>query len=389
MYRMRRLMAASAWVSLAIVAQLFAAPAASQDSNELQIPQGPHLIPRSKSDREADFQAEHHIILNVRVQDDAGKAVVGLQPSDFTLLDNSQEMRIASLREAKGVGAPVPPRVMFLLDGVNDTPRELRAIYDGIERFLSSGAGPTELPISLALFTDLRIIADAPTQDRDRLSSQLASLSPLAHPTGCEMGVAQPAGFGQTRLNWPSYVNCLNRKFEVSVNQLARLAEEEANKPGRLILVWLGAGWPRLDGVEFAPDTLALKQNFFDYLVELSDALRLGQVTLDEVTAAGPMHKLDSQKSLQRVEDVTSEKQATATSLSLQALAVAGGGVVLDGPGELAGKIGACMADAESYYVLAFDSHPAENPGEYHSIEIKVNKPGLTVRTTRYYYGEP
>jgi VWFA-related protein len=278
---------------------------------------------------------------------------------------------------------------MFLLDGVNDTPRELRVIHEGIEQFLSSGQGPTELPISLALLNDFRIIADAPTQDRDRLRSELASLLPLAHPTLCEMGVAQATGFGQMGLNRPGYVNCLNRKFEASVPPLTRLAIDQVNTPGRLILVWFGAGWPHLSGPEFAPDTETLKQRFFDYLVELSDTLQEGQVTLDAVARSGPQSKLDSHRNLQEAEDVTSEKQATAASLSLQALAISSGGVVLDGPGELTGKIGACMADAESYYVLAFDSPPAEKPGEYHSIEVKIDKPGLSVRTTRHYYDEP
>jgi VWFA-related protein len=390
MFHITRLTAIFACVVLANLGQMPVVSAFSQESRESQIQQGPQLIPRSESDREANYQAEHHIILNVRVLDDAGKAVTGLRPSDFTLADNGREVGIASLREAKGVGAPVPPRVMLLLDAVNDAPRDLRATHDGIEHFLSGGDGPTEFPISLALFTGSGITANVPTQDRSRLQSELASLMKLKQPAVCGAGVAQSTGLGLGPMQGSRVgSSCQNTLFKMSVPALARLAEQQVRTPGRLILVWFGEGWPRLSGNAFVEDSPELKLNFFDYLIELSGSLQEGQVTLDAVALTGRLNKLDPRKDLEAAEHVTSAKQASAESLSLQALALESGGMALGGPDDLSSKIATCVADAESYYVLAFDSTVAKTPGEYHAIEVKVDKPGLTVRTTRYYYAAP
>jgi hypothetical protein len=47
------------------------------------------------------------------------------------------------------------------------------------------------------------------------------------------------------------------------------------------------------------------------------------------------------------------------------------------------------IADAGSYYALSFDSAPGGNPDEYRSLQVKVNKPGLTAGTNTAYYAQP
>jgi hypothetical protein len=65
------------------------------------------------------------------------------------------------------------------------------------------------------------------------------------------------------------------------------------------------------------------------------------------------------------------------------------GGRVLDGSKDISAGVAACLADADSYYALSFDSAPAVKTGEYHSLEVMVNKPGATVRTSTAYYSQP
>ena len=76
---------------------------------------------------------------------------------------------------------------------------------------------------------------------------------------------------------------CLNLRFQLSVSALKRLAAEQEDVPGRVILIWTGRGWPLLSAHEFRPYSAALKQNFFDNLVEVTNALREAQVTLEAV----------------------------------------------------------------------------------------------------------
>jgi hypothetical protein len=86
---------------------------------------------------------------------------------------------------------------------------------------------------------------------------------------------------------------------------------------------------------------------------------------------------------------VATADQASSGNLALPVLAYQSGGQVLEESTDLAADIDKCIADAKSYYVLSFDSAPAVNADEYHSLQVKVNKPGLTVRTNTAYYAQP
>jgi hypothetical protein len=44
------------------------------------------------------------------------------------------------------------------------------------------------------------------------------------------------------------------------------------------------------------------------------------------------------------------------------------------------------LRDATSYYSLSFEAAPAGEGTQYHALRVKVDKPGLSVRTTAGYY---
>ena len=43
---------------------------------------------------------------------------------------------------------------------------------------------------------------------------------------------------------------------------------------------------------------------------------------------------------------------------------------------------------AEYFYVLSFESPPSAAMHEFHSLEVKVNKPGTKAQTNTVYYAE-
>jgi VWFA-related protein len=86
---------------------------------------------------------------------------------------------------------------------------------------------------------------------------------------------------------------------------------------------------------------------------------------------------------------VKSPRDAQIGDLSLQALAVESGGRVLNSGNDIAGEIAECVNDASSYYVLTFEAPPADGPNEYHKLDVKVEKPGLTALTRTGYYAQP
>ena len=53
-----------------------------------------------------------------------------------------------------------------------------------------------------------------------------------------------------------------------------------------------------------------------------------------------------------------------------------------------AGLIAGCVADAKAYYTLSFAAAAADHPNEYHNLQIKIDKPGLTARTRTGYYAQ-
>jgi hypothetical protein len=76
-------------------------------------------------------------------------------------------------------------------------------------------------------------------------------------------------------------------------------------------------------------------------------------------------------------------------NLGLQVLAVQSGGRVLNSSNDVSSEIAACIADANAFYVLSFDSLPGDGPDEYHALEIKIDRPGVAARTRSGYYAQP
>ena len=119
-------------------------------------------------------------------------------------------------------------------------------------------------------------------------------------------------------------------------------------------------------------------------------SLREAQVTVD---AAGSPDELinpetPNLRDSQFFTGVANEDQASAAHFGLHVFAHQTGGKILTEMRDVAGQIGACVAEVESYYVLTFDSQPAANFGEFHSLAVKVDHPGLDVRTNTLYYAE-
>jgi hypothetical protein len=63
--------------------------------------------------------------------------------------------------------------------------------------------------------------------------------------------------------------------------------------------------------------------------------------------------------------------------------------LALEFSSDVTGMLERCLADAESWYEITFDAAVPEQPNEYHHIEIKLNKPGLSTRTRDGYYAQP
>ena len=358
--------------------------------------QSPRLVPRSHLDRERTYQIQHRIILNVQVTDASGKPATGWQAQDFTLIDDQRPRTNLSFKAVEGATAAA--HVILVLDAVNNSARDIANDRKEVQKFLKQSQEVLTYPMSIAAVSDSGLIVGKSSRDRDAVLNELTALTGNLQAIGCADEMNPNETFqallipdAVTTAESARQLNCLNRRFIESVGALSKLAEKQVNVPGRVILIWIGPGWPHLYNPQFRQDDAALRRNLFTQLVHISTALREGQVTLSMICPPDLLRKTESLNEHDKalLNGLQNEDEVTAGSLSLQAFAHQSGGQILIEKKNIPESIAECIADAGSYYVLSFDSNAAAGPNEFHSLQVKVETPGATVRTNTMYYAEP
>ena len=174
----------------------------------------------------------------------------------------------------------------------------------------------------------------------------------------------------------------------------AGVSRSVAAKPGRKLIVWVSPGWPLL--ARAATDITSTNQRqIFNAIVKTSTALRLGHITLYNVVARGVAGTDVSQfwYYTQFLQGVKAPSQAYPPNLALAVLAVQSGGLVLNGsndiPAAMAKEIAKSADDSRAFYVLTFDASDADHANEYHTLEVRIDQPGVTARTRTGYYTQP
>jgi VWFA-related protein len=385
----------------------FALPAfAQQPAPQASQPQAPSpsvtLTPRTHEEREARYQTQHHVILNLFVTDASGKPVTGLKQEDFALLDNGQPRKFSSFRSVRGSEGIAPVRVVLMLDAVNNGPKDITQDAKGIEQFLTQSPAELTYPTSIALLSGSGASVGEPSKNRDALISETNALAKSVHPFKCtDMAGGSQQVFATMNQATGATIHddvpqgekpgCLNQRFKGSVAALIKFAAGQEDTLGRVLLIWIGRGWPLLLEREFRTESGAIQQNHFDNLVLISTTLREAQVTLDAAFSPDLGRKIELRSDHDNAffDGVPTEAQVTSSSLGLQVLAHQSGGLILTESKDLASEIAKCIADAESYYVLSFDMPPAGNLGEFHSLQVNTDQPGLKVRTNTSYYAQP
>jgi len=314
---------------------------------------------------------DHHMTLDVVVTDKSGKPIPNLQQQDFTLLDNKQPVKILSF---EAVVAHPPVEVVLLVDEINTAFINVSLERQQVEKYLKRDGGELPRPVSLAIASDSGVaMSTITTQDGNALVEQLkqnkANLRTITRSQG---------------------VYGAQDRVSLSLHTLEQLADYEAPKPGRKLVIWISPGWPFLSGpgIELSGKT---RESLFHSIVAVSDGLRRARITLYSID---PLGTNDAGRSRiyyykEFTKPVKKEAQAQIGNLGLQVLATQSGGLVLNSSNDVASEIAACVADANAFYVLTFDGSPGDGPNDHHSLEIKIDKPGLTARTRSGYYAQP
>jgi VWFA-related protein len=242
-----------------------------------------------------------------------------------------------------------------------------------IDAFLKADGGRLAHPTTLAIFTDngIRMQPDF-TSDGNALSASLDQ---------------EAIGLREIRRDseWGA-----EDRLQLSLNAFHTLAAQEATRPGRKIILWVSPGWPYLSGPGVELDGKQ-EQQLFAQVVGLSTILLRGSITVYAIDSLGPGEDVDRTNYYQEyLKGVAKPNQVQLGNLALQVLAVQSGGLAVGPSNDITGLLQRCMADTTAHYELSFDPLPPDRRnGDYHKIDIKVSRPGLTARTRTGYYSQP
>jgi VWFA-related protein len=317
---------------------------------------------------------DRHITLDVVVTDKSGKPTPGLQQQDFTLLDNKQPQKILSFEAVQGAKAEAPVEVVLLVDEVNTDFTHVSFAREQVEKFLGRDGGELPRPVSLAFLSDSGVaMGNITSQDGKALITDLNQ-----NKAGLRI-INRSQGFYGA-----------DDRVGLSLHALQELADYEAPRPGRKLVIWISPGWPLLTGprIELSDKD---QRRIFENIVALSDSLRRARITLYSIdplgtSDSGGFRTLYYQEFLKGVKKPS---QVQIGDLGLQVIATQSGGRVQVSNNDVASEIASAVADANAFYVLTFEGLVGDGPNEYHSLEIKLDKPGLKALTRTGYYAQP
>ncbi len=320
--------------------------------------------------------ANRKITLVVQVDNKLGKAIRGLQEQDFTVLDDKQAQKIVAFQaiNSEAPAAMDPPvEIVLVVDAVNARFRGIGYERDEIRKFLLQNGGKLPRPVSLVMFTETETKINGASLDGNAVAQALDQ-----YETGLRSADVTHGGF----------YSAIER-INMSTTALLSIAEYAKKKPGRKLVIWMGPGWPMF-GPQYNNLTSKTAQYLFDLAVQMSTELRQAHVTLYSIDPRGVNEagELRNRWYENFLKGAKSPSQVLPGSLGLQVLAIQSGGRVFNSSNDLTQAIADSFADAEAYYVLSFDSLPADHADEYHALEVKVDKPGLTARTNTGYYDQ-
>lgn len=314
--------------------------------------------------------ANDRVLLDVVVTPKSGPPVAGLQQQDFTVTDNKNSRPIDSFQAFSGGQASI--NAFLVVDDVNTGFQNVAYERSEMDKFLHANGGHLALPTIVAFLTDKGLeIQDNFSSDGNALASTLDK-----HDIGLH-SILRSGG-----------IYSAVERFQVSLNALLELANREATRPGRKIILWVSPGWPLLSGpgVELQIDEKQREQIYSD-VIRLSTLLRLGRVTIYSIDPLGSSDFATRSFYWEAFQKGPSKpNQADWGDIALQVLAVQTGGLAITTTNDITAALQRCVMDTQNYYELSFAPSLEGKPGEYHQIQVRVNKSGLTARTRTGYY---
>lgn len=308
------------------------------------------------------------IYLDVVAATKSGSPVRGLQKQDFAIFDNKAPQAITSFQALDGTQEPV--QVVIVIDAVNAAYHVVSYERDQIDKFFRADQGQLTFPTALYVLTDTGL---QPVGGFSKDGNQLAAS--LDKYTVSVSFLHRSAG----------YYGAADR-YQLCLESLHLLARRQASLPGRKLVIWVSPGWPLLSGPTDMLDDNE-RRLIFGNIVGFSTELRQDRVTLYAVDPEGTVDSVADDTYWQAfAKGINKPASAQFANLSLEALSTQSGGAVLSFNNNITSLLQRCIADARAYYQLSFVPLAGGQPNQYHHLEVRIAKHGLTARTSQGYY---
>ena len=374
--------------------------------------------------------------VEVFVTDKRGKHVQGLTVDDFEIFEDGQPVPIANFykvarqppsqeaatpRETVASGetqsAPVAPpetlppeqrlHLLVYLDNFNIRPGNRERVLSSLDGFLEGRtvAGDRVMLVTydrgieaLQTFTDdPRLItsglekirqtrANGLTEDLRRRVAAKKIADALRDP--------RTAGSAQAFLN--SYIDETRANLLHSTKAIKSVLRSLAGVPGRKALLYVSDGLPQRPGEQLAEQFFggqSVRMNETTLFKEVIQEANAQQVTLYTLDARG---SVGSFSTAEYTDDAAGGINRVALDAArtinyqgaLMDMSIPTGGTAFLNTYNFDAVMDTMAKDFDVFYSLGYNS-PSTGDGRYHSIEVKVNRPGLTIRHRSGFFDKP
>lgn len=375
-------------------------------------------LPLLSQEKPADSNLTLHVeadtvLINVVVRDaHTGSLVTGLKASDFTILEDGRQQRIASfdyesvdmaqplhqatisglasvMRNASGTAAAPPEDlrnhrlIVFFFDLTSMQPEDVDRAVEAAKDFLRHKMQPADLVSLVSLDTSLTVDQDF-TSDRDLLIAKVGSYNDTtgnAFAQGANVDTNQVEDASGYTPDETEY-NDINTDRELFAIRSIAHSLERVNQ--RKSMLYFSGGLQR-DGIENqaslrAAINAAVRANLAVYSVDtrgLQAISSLGDASTGSLRGTGSF----SGAALQNNFNSNFDTQETLTTLA----ADTGGKAFLDS-NDFAPAFAQVQRDTSAYYVIGFHSSNPRRDGRYRHLTVRVNRPGVRLDYRRGYY---
>ncbi len=369
--------------------------------------------------------------VEVFVTDKRGKHVEDLTVDDFTVLEDGRPVQISNFytvtRKPAAEDAPqqtvaegaapseptpaveaLPPEqrlhLLVYLDNFNIRPGNRERVLTSLDGFLEGRtAGGDRVMVvtydrgieALQTFTDdPELITDALERIRGTRANGLTE-DFRRRVAAKKIGDAlrDPRTAGSARAFLEQYIDETRANLLHSTKAIKSVLQSLAGVPGRKAMLYVSDGLPQRPGEQlaeqfFGGQSVTMNEpSLFKAVIQEANAQQVTLYTLDARGSVGTFSTAEySDDTAGGVNRVTLDAARTMNYQgALMDMSIPTGGTAFINTYNFDSVMDTMAKDFDVFYSLGYDS-PSTGDGRYHSIEVKVNRPGLTIRHRSGFY---